>query len=319
LAQVVLAQARPGAPPLASTLRTPRSPAMGPRRAPALGFSAAAVLVPLVGAAAAAPHFDCRPGTVAFETVHLPDRNAVVLSRGPGCPLLAPRPPLPVGGAPEGAAGAEAPALVDDAPGGAFLSPASALHSSSPQGRSADLERRPAVSSAAAIGVVLMMLLVVAISHNAWERTVRQPKLLAQKAAEEEAGAARLASEEAELRARQEELEEMARAEAERRAREEAEQKAREEAAALAQRLLQEQEKKATEARRRAQYDDHTHAYQLARQEEEERRQRQEKDAAREAEQPAGKAEPERKGRCGPCGCSSGRAASEPARRPGRT
>ncbi|CAK0788408.1 unnamed protein product [Prorocentrum cordatum] len=113
---------------------------------------------------------------------------------------------------------------------GAVMSPSSALHISSPQGQSAGSERGPALTGAATVGgVCMMMLLVAAISHTVWDRSVRQPKLLAQKAADE-AAAARLASEAAELRARTEaELEEAARAEAERRAREEAEQRAREE------------------------------------------------------------------------------------------
>mmetsp|Transcript_31435 Transcript_31435/g.89740 ORF Transcript_31435/g.89740 Transcript_31435/m.89740 type:complete len:308 (+) Transcript_31435:91-1014(+) len=304
--------------------------ALCPRRHFALGLEAAAALGLLATAAAAAPHFDCRPGAVAFETVHLPGRNVVLLRQGPGCPVLAPKPPT-TSGSPQASEDAAEAALVDDAAEDAVLSPASALHAGSARAHTAGLRRAPVLTSGAAIaGVLATMVLLAAISRAVWDRNVRQPRLLAQKAAADEAERARLASEEAERRAREEELEQMARAEAESRAREEAEQKARAEAAALAQRLLEEQEKalEAAEAApvsarstksggsagNKCKYDDHRRAYKLAR-EEEERRSQQEKDDVHRKGQGAAEAPPEKKGWCAPCGCSSGKAAAEPGRR----
>jgi len=312
-------------------LQEQRAAAMGPRRAPTLASEAAAVLGLLARSAAAAPHFDCRPGAVAFETVHLPGRNVVLLRQGPGCPVLAPGPRPIVGVASEDAAEAE---VVDDASGGALLSPSSALHGDTPQGRSAARARGPTPSAAAvAAGGLLAaaLLLAIFLSLAVRDRRARGPGLLAQKAAEEaEAEAARADGEEAERRAREEELEQMARAEAESRAREEAEQKARAEAAALAQRLLEEQEKalEAAEAApvsarstksggsagNKCKYDDHRRAYKLAR-EEEERRSQQEKDEVHKTGRPAGEPGPEQKGWCGPCGCSSSKGAGEPGRK----
>jgi len=301
--------------------------ALCPRRHLALGLEAAAALGLLATAAAAAPHFDCRPGAVAFETVHLPGRNVVLLRQGPGCPVLAPEPPT-TSGSPQASEDAAEAALVDDAAEDAVLSPASALHAGSARAHTAGLRRAPVLTSGAAIaGVLATMVLLAAISRAVWDRNVRQPRLLAQKAAADEAERARLASEEAERRAREEELEQAARAEAERRAREVALKGAREEATTLAQRALQEQEE-AVEAsptgrssrpsrspRDRCQYDDNRHAFQLARQEEEERRSQQEKDDVHRKGQGAAEAPPEKKGWCAPCGCSSGKAAAEPGRR----
>jgi hypothetical protein len=212
--------------------------------------------------------------------------------------------------------------LVDDAPGGAFLA-SSAKHGGNPHEHSAGLPRSSALTgTATAFGVLAAIALLAAISWQVWDRSVRRPGLIAQKAAEDEAERTRLASEEAERQAREAELGRMARAEAERRAREEAEQRAREAATALAERALQEQEEaeaaeaapaSASPTKTRGQYDDHTRAFQLARQrEEEERKAQQEKDNAHKKGQDAKEAKPEKKG-C--CGCSSGKGAAEPGRR----
>jgi len=288
---------------------------MGPRRAPALGLDIAAVLGLLARSATAAPHFDCRLGSVAFETVHLPGRNVVLLRQGPRCPVVAPEPHTTAGVA----------EVVDDAPGGAFLSPSSALHGGRPQGHSAAKGRDP--TPTAALAVVAGVLTVMAISVVGRNRSVRRPELLAQKAAEEEAGAAAHPDgEEAERRAR-EEMEHVARGEAERRAREEATLEALVEYYSAEATALQAQEE-AIEAApvgarspksgaSKCRYDDHTHAFQLARQKEEEERKKsqQESDGVHKAERPAGSPEPEKKGRRGPCGCSSGKGAAEPGRR----
>lgn len=314
---------------------------------PARSLQALLLLGPLALPAAAAPHFSCEPGSVAFETVHLPDRNVVFLRRGPGCPQVAPHPPAAT-------AVMEGPTLIDDAAeGGApIAAPSSALHVSRAEAtaRTAGLGATTSFSAMMVIGIVTSMILLAMASIGYMGRSYEaRPHPVAKSDVEaqlEDDGLCKAAMEEGQRLAR-EAAERKAREEAEQEQEEIARRKAQEQIAPLAMQELQKpaqeeperppdsarsrtseesaRSRASSERRRRPVYDDNTRAFQLAQQarEQQERKSQEESDRVLRQEIPEEKpdATEQKAGGCGPfkCkACASKRGASEPAARRAR-
>jgi len=308
---------------------------------PARALQALLLLGPLALPAAAAPHFSCEPGSVAFETVHLPDRNVVFLRRGPGCPQVAPHPPAAT-------AVMEGPTLIDDAgEGGApIAAPSSALHVSRAEAmaRTAGLGATTSFSAMVVIGIVTSMVLLAMAAIGYMGRSYEaRPHPVAKSDVEaqlEDDGLCKAAMEEGQRLAR-EAAERKAREEAEQEQKEIARRKAQEQIAPLAPQELQkpveeEPERPPVSARsseslassergRRPVYDDNTRAFQLAQQarEQQQRKSQEESDRVLRQEIPEEKPEAteQKAGGCGPLkckACASKRGASEPAARRAR-